>query len=215
MGRITTSRDTPHPPPARLHSNWGHNGDGVGDDVPPVPEVAFDLQILQSLRRLMRAADLFSHQLAKAHRVTSPQLMCLHRLLESDGLTVSELSKAIFLSPSTVVGILDRLEAQELVTRVRSAEDRRKVLINVTQAGRDLVDAAPSPLQRALQSGLAERTTADQRTIAESLDQLVRMLELQDLDAAPILESAAELTGDWSGTNGNGTPHAIPHDSTH
>lgn len=158
---------------------------------PPVPDVRFDLQILQSLRRIIRAADLFSHSLAKLHKVTSPQLMCLHKLLESDGMTVSGLSRAIYLSPSTTVGILDRLERHGLITRVRSSVDRRKVLIHVTQAGRDLVNDAPSPLQRALENGLGELPPEQQATIAESLGSIVQMLELQDLDAAPVLETGA------------------------
>lgn len=173
------------------------------DGVPPLPEVAFDLQILQSLRRLMRAADIFSRQLAKAHRITGPQLMCLHKLLEADGLTVSQLSNAIFLSASTVVGILDRLEAQGLVTRVRSDKDRRKVWISVTQAGRDLVDEAPSPLQQALQQGLGKLSQTERRVIADNLDRIVCMLELQDLDAAPLLETSESLDallGDGAGS---------------
>lgn len=189
------------PPDADEH--WGVHADPVDDmdprplvrdDVPPVPPVAHDLRILQSLRRLMRATDLFSRRLVKAHKITGPQLMCLHKLLEADtGLTVSQLSRAIFLSASTVVGILDRLEKQALVTRVRSVTDRRKVLIHVTQAGSDLVVDAPSPLQQALQNGLATLPEGECRTIASSLDLLVHMLELQDMDAAPLLDTADDL----------------------
>jgi DNA-binding MarR family transcriptional regulator len=188
----------------------------IRDDVPPVPEVAFDLQILQSLRRLMRAADIFSRRLVKAHRITGPQLMCLHKLLdETEGLTVSELSKRMFLSASTVVGILDRLEVQGLVTRVRSAADRRKVLIHVTQSGRDLVVDAPSPLQQALQTGLEALPTSQQRAIAENLKQLVQMLELQDLDAAPMLETAESLDAHWGDPGGGSMETPRHHDRSH
>jgi hypothetical protein len=55
---------------------------------PPVPGVAYDLQ-LQSLRRLMRATDIFSRRLIKWHKITGPQLVSLHKLRESDGLTLS------------------------------------------------------------------------------------------------------------------------------
>lgn len=211
---MDTPTDTHPTLTPEAEGSWSHSEDlidGSGfkpfsqDDVPPVPEVAFDLQILQSLRRLMRATDIFSRRLVKAHRITSPQLMCLHKLLdESEGLTVSELSKRMFLSASTLVGILDRLEAQSLVTRVRSASDRRKVLIHVTQAGRDLVVEAPSPLQQALQTGLEALPTDEQRTIADNLKQLVQMLELQDLDVGPYLETVESLDAYW-GEAGSGT----------
>jgi len=190
---------TPDYAPPSPGCSRSHESDGLrsflGDQAPPVPEVRFDLQILQSLRRIFRAADLFSRRLVKQHRITAPQLMCLHRLAESDGLTVSGLSKAIYLSASTVVGILDRLERQGLVTRVRSVVDRRKVLIHATQAGRDLVLDAPSPLQQALETGLRALAIEEQRTLAESLDRLVGMLELDSLDAAPVLQTGA-IDGD-------------------
>jgi DNA-binding MarR family transcriptional regulator len=171
----------------------------IRDTTPDLPPQRYDLQILRSLRRMFRAADLFSHRLQRQHRVTGPQLMCLHTLLESDGLTVSELSLAIFLSASTVVGILDRLERQGLVTRVRSTKDRRKVLIHVTQTGRELVLDAPLPLQRALELGLRQLEKGRQRELAEALNSLVEMLEITDLEAAPLLETGA-LTLDANGT---------------
>lgn len=176
-----------------LDLNKPKQADFILNEAPEVPDVAYDLQVLQSLRRLIRAADIFSRRLIKQHKVTGPQLMCLHKLLELDGLTVSELSKAIYLSPSTVVGILDRLEKQKLVTRIRSSTDRRKVLIHVTQEGRDLVVDAPSPLQEALRSGLTKLDTHKQKEIADNIASLVSMLEIDDLDAAPILETDTNL----------------------
>ncbi len=168
------------------------------DQAPPVPEIAYDLQVLRSLRRLIRAADIFSRQLIKRHKITGPQLICLHKLLEHDSLTVSGLSKEIYLSASTVVGILDRLERQHLITRVRSKTDRRKVVIQVTQQGRDLVIDAPSPLQQALQKGLSKLDESKQRSIADTLAELVSMLEIERLDAAPILESGESIDADSS-----------------
>lgn len=161
----------------------------IRDAAPPVPPMRPELQILQSLRRIIRAAEIFSKQLIRQHKITGPQLMCLRKLMESEGLTVSELSKAIYLSPSTVVGILDRLEERGLVARLRSRGDRRKVLIHPTQAGRELVAEAPSPLQVALERGLQALEPEQQQRMAESFSQLVQMLELDFVDAAPVLET--------------------------
>ncbi|MFW5829221.1 MAG: MarR family winged helix-turn-helix transcriptional regulator, partial [Planctomycetota bacterium] len=167
---------------------------------------------LRSLRRIIRAADLFSHRLQRQHHVTGPQLMCLHTLLELDGLTVSELSNAIFLSPSTVVGVLDRLEKQGLVTRVRSTTDRRKVLIHVTQMGRELVLDAPLPLQRALEMGLRRCDRQQQQELASALDTLVDMLEIADLDAAPLL-TTGDLALDAGHKDGEAWLESVDHQS--
>lgn len=158
-----------------------------------MPLVAYDLQVLLSLRKLIRAADIFSRRLIREHKISGPQLMCLHKLIEFDGMTVSQLSKEIFLSPSTVVGILDRLEKQGLVVRNRSEQDRRKVLLSVTKAGRLLVEEAPPPLQNALQEGLGQLSIKEQEKIADSMQKLVEILEIESLDAAPILETGEQI----------------------
>ena len=163
------------------------------EKAPDVPKIAHDLLVLQSLRKLIRAADIFSRRLIKEHKVSGPQLMCLHKLVENEGMTVSELSKEIFLSPSTVVGILDRLEKQQFVTRERSVEDRRKVILHVTQSGKYLVEEAPSPLHTALQNGLGQLSLEEQAIIAENMQKLVDILEIDKLDAAPILDTGNNM----------------------
>lgn len=185
-----------------LKKSHQHPASFILEQAPAVPAVAFDLQVLLSLRKLIRAADIFSRRLIREHNISGPQLMCLHELLDHDGMTVSQLSKEIFLSPSTVVGILDRLEKQELVKRVRSEEDRRKVMLSVTQAGRQLVEDAPPPLHNALQDGLSQLTLKEQESIAQSMQKLVEILEIQNLDAAPILEVGEQIIADTqSGMN--------------
>lgn len=156
-----------------------------------IPGDRLELRIVQSLRRIIRAVDLFSHQLASRYKITAPQLMCLIKVAEDDGITVSALSQAIFLSSSTVVGILDRLERRGLLVRERSTNDRRQVLIHATRAGRDLIAAAPSPLQDALAEGLAELPLERQQAIITAIDSLVGILEIKHINAAPVLGTGA------------------------
>ena len=139
----------------------------------------------------MRAVDVHSHRLAAVHKITSPQLLCLRTLVDDGPLTSSALAKLVHLSPSTVVGILDRLEQKELAVRERSMKDRRQVLIHVTRAGVDLVKNVPSPLQYRLAQGLAALPEDEQITIGKSLEQLVELLELEKSEeVAPLLDIA-------------------------
>lgn len=178
---MTTTPDSP-PDLAAPHN-------GTRDLPPQVPHLRADLQILQSLRRIFRAADLYSHRLAHDHQVTGPQLMCLVQLCETGEMTLSALSKAIYLSPSTVVGIVDRLEARGLIERLRSSSDRRKTFLSPTDSGRKLVSEAPSPLQSALQRGLQDMSADQQQALVRTMDRLVEMLEIHEFDAAPMLET--------------------------
>ncbi|MFB4277865.1 MarR family winged helix-turn-helix transcriptional regulator [Nonomuraea sp. MTCD27] len=63
----------------------------------------------------------------------------LHRLVARGGsATPSELAADLLLSPAGMTGRLDTLERSELVRRVRSTEDRRRVDIELTPKGHDL-----------------------------------------------------------------------------
>ncbi|MEV5502137.1 MarR family transcriptional regulator [Nonomuraea fuscirosea] len=63
----------------------------------------------------------------------------LHRLVARGGsATPSELAADLLLSPAGMTGRLDTLERSQLVRRVRSTEDRRRVDVELTPKGHDL-----------------------------------------------------------------------------
>ena len=69
---------------------------------------------------------------------------------KADPVSLRKIADEIFLSPSTLVGIIDRLEKQKLVKRQRQKKDRRQVLVAATPKGVELVRQSPSPLQDSL-----------------------------------------------------------------
>ncbi len=156
---------------------------------PQVPRRSYELRILQALRRIIRAVDIHSYKLASQHNITGPQLGCLLAVKESGPLTSARLAKKIYLSPSTVVGIIDRLEEKGLVKRNRDSKDRRLVHITITAAGEQLVTAAPSLLQDTLASALVELPEIEQVSITMALEKLVDLMEAGHIGAAPVLET--------------------------
>ena len=104
-------------------------------------------------------------------------------------MTTSAIAKHVHLSPSTVIGILDRLEAKNLIARARDHKDRRLVHVSLTKEGKELVATAPSPLQDTLADAMTELPEEEQAIIVESLERIVSMMEVRDIDAAPILET--------------------------
>lgn len=179
-----TKRQTPV---GKAHT--GAVGTRLSTQSPDVPDSRYDLLILQSIRRIIRAVDIYSRKLRSRCDLTAPQLVCLGTVAARSPLTVSEIAKSVFLSPSTVVGILDRLESRGLVKRVRDAVDRRVVNISVTPAGKRLVVKAPSALQDGLHDALKSLPKLEQATIALSLKRVVDLMEAGRIDAAPILET--------------------------
>jgi DNA-binding MarR family transcriptional regulator len=153
------------------------------------PATRFDLRVFQALRRIIRAVDLHSRKLSTQHDITGPQLVCLLSVAEHEQVTPSAIARHVYLSRSTVIGILDRLDAKGLVCRERDLTDRRLVQVSLTEKGNALVANAPSPLQDTLSEAMNELSKAELSAIAESLDRIVEMMEVRHIDAAPILET--------------------------
>ena len=158
---------------------------------PEVPKGSYDLRILQALRRIIRAVDIHSHKLSTQHKITGPQLACLLTVKQGGPITSSKLAKTVYLSPSTVVGIIDRLEEKQLVVRNRSSQDRRQIHISITPQGEALVAAAPSLLQDRLAAALVELPEIEQVSITMALEKLVDLMEARHIGASPLLETGS------------------------
>ena len=155
--------------------------------VQDIPDERYDLLILQSLRRIMRAVDIYSKRLSTRYAITTPQLVCLMTIVEKKVITVAALAKEIHLSPSTVVGILDRLEDKKLISRKRDKQDRRMVKIRPTTKGKEYAKSAPSPLQDKLLGSMSRLSNLEQAAISLSLSKIVELMEAEEIDASPLL----------------------------
>src|SRR5690606_19608482 len=151
----------------------------------------YDLRILRALRRITRSIALHSRQLAACSQITAPQLICLRAVIANGPMTATAISREIHVSPSTVVGILDRLEDKGLIRRERGREDRRIVFVSATEAGRALAAAAPSPLQKKLADALNALPELEQATITLSLERIVELMEAGGPPAEPEAQAAA------------------------
>jgi DNA-binding MarR family transcriptional regulator len=147
-------------------------------------------RVLAALRRIVQAIDLHSRQLMSQCEVTAPQLVCLHMLAIEGPLTSRSLAAKVHVNPSTLVGILDRLESKRLVVRRRDSEDRRSVFVELTKQGSAFVAKAPSPLQSALVDRLRKLSRKDQERLAESLEEVVGLMRAETLDEVPVLAAS-------------------------
>lgn len=148
---------------------------------------ATEEDVLRSLRRIIRAVDLYSRKLVIQTGLSGPQLICLRQLANQGPMQTSHLADAVNLSSATVCGILNRLEERGLVIRERQEDDRRRVLVRLSEAGQDTVDNAPPPLHDSFLFKLRALPERQQEVIHETLGRIVSMMAAEDLDAAPIL----------------------------
>jgi len=150
---------------------------------------AYNLRILQALRQIIRAVDLHSRYLLVEHKITGPQLITLMTVEEQGPVTASAIAKYIHLSPSTVIGILDRLEAKGLIRRERDLKDRRLVWVSLTEKGKVLTENAPSPLQDSLAEAVNKLPDTELEMIVESLERIVELMKTHEIVAVPTLDT--------------------------
>ena len=92
---------------------------------------------LYSASRLLTQAY---HPLLSGFGLTYSQYLVLMVLWEKDAQPVNDIARKLLLETNTVTPMLKRMEASGLVTRRRSKEDGRQVVVTLTDKGRALED---------------------------------------------------------------------------
>jgi MarR family transcriptional regulator, organic hydroperoxide resistance regulator len=141
--------------------------------------VKYEARILRCLRRITRAVDIYSRKLNLSYGLTTPQLLCLDVLAKSGTMILKDLAASVNLGESTVNGIIDRLEVKDYVRRKRSQHDRRKVYLEITDAGRTIIGKAPPLLQDRLSASLSALSEGEQRSMTESLERVAELMEAE------------------------------------
>ncbi|MEQ8799429.1 MAG: MarR family transcriptional regulator [Salinisphaeraceae bacterium] len=102
------------------------------------PNLAIDEQLCFALCRAARAITRAYAQRLAPLGLTYPQYLVMLALWEEQPMAAGKIAERICLDPSSLTPLLKRLESNGLVTRHRPADNQRKLLVGLTQAGRDL-----------------------------------------------------------------------------
>ncbi|PMJ51890.1 MULTISPECIES: MarR family winged helix-turn-helix transcriptional regulator [Vibrio] len=145
-------------------------------------------EILVAIRQIIRAIDLHSKKLSKEYGLTGPQLILMRAIQEMGNVTIKELSNQTNVSQATTTTIIDRLELNGYVQRVRSSSDRRKVHANLTEKGQELLNNAPPPLQDNFVKKFQNLEAWEQSLLLSSMQRVSAMMNAEDIDAAPVLQ---------------------------
>jgi DNA-binding MarR family transcriptional regulator len=153
------------------------------------------LDILISIRRIVRSINLESKRIQKDFGVSIPQLLCLLHLRDSHNYqsTHSQLMLLLSLNSSTVTGIVSRLEAKGLLARVPARGDQRVTAIALTNKGLKLLKSAPNILHEKLVQKIEQLPPGEQKTIHNALETIVAAMQIDQLEVSPVL-SGDELS---------------------
>ncbi|AQT93409.1 MULTISPECIES: MarR family winged helix-turn-helix transcriptional regulator [Pseudomonas] len=108
----------------------------------PCESLMLDNQLCFALHSTSLLMTKVYKPLLQALGLTYPQYLAMMVLWEEDGLTVGEISSRLLTDPGSLTPLLKRLEAEGLLSRTRSREDERVVVVELTAAGRALQDKA-------------------------------------------------------------------------
>ncbi|MDD7911460.1 MULTISPECIES: MarR family winged helix-turn-helix transcriptional regulator [Pseudovibrio] len=148
-------------------------------------------RIFKSIRRIVRAIDLRSREVARASGLTIPQIVVLQGINDLGEVTSKTLAQHADLSSATIVTILDALEKKQLVERYRSGKDRRIVHTRLTNDGTAVLQSAPALLHEDFKDELAQCSEADREALCAAIEQIAEMMNAHKLDASAILTVAS------------------------
>jgi len=115
--------------------------------------------------------------------ITYPQYLVLMLLWEHEELTVNKIAEKLILNTNTVTPLLKRMEKEQILTRIQSKTDQRKVLITLTEKGKEMQVAAaeiPSNLLNRLNINMDQAQLDEALKLKNSLYNLISTLENMD-----------------------------------
>lgn len=106
------------------------------------------------------------------YTITPPQFIALQWLFEHGDMTIGDLSNKMYLAFSTTTDLVDRMEKNELVKRVRDEKDRRVVRIHLLQEGERVIQEVIDKRRDYLQDVVRDFSEDELSTFTKLLSKL-------------------------------------------
>ncbi|TLS39414.1 MarR family winged helix-turn-helix transcriptional regulator [Pseudalkalibacillus caeni] len=109
--------------------------------------------------------------------ITPPQFLALQWLSDKGDLTIGELSSKMYLACSTTTDLVDRMEKNELVKRVKDPHDRRVVRIHILEKGTHIIEKVIKKRQQYLEDIMQNFSFEEVKNIETSLQLLYSQMK--------------------------------------
>jgi len=129
--------------------------------------------VLDNLRRIVQAARLSSAQCERVAGLTSAQLLVLKSVHANPGLSVNDLAALTLTHQASVSEVVRRLEGRGLLLREKSAEDARRLELQLTDAGKAALAQQVETIQETLISAMERLPPVVLDSLADGLDRLI------------------------------------------
>ncbi|PLR98069.1 MarR family winged helix-turn-helix transcriptional regulator [Bacillus sp. T33-2] len=135
-------------------------------------DAAVFADIEKDLRYISGIIKQKGREILSNYTITPPQFVALQWLFEDGDMTIGELSNKMFLAFSTTTDLVDRMEKNQLVVRVKDPNDRRVVRIHLLEEGERVIDEVIKKRQLYLQEVLKNFSAEEVELLKASLMKL-------------------------------------------
>lgn len=126
----------------------------------------------KELRYISHLIKQKGREILSNYTITPPQFVALQWLHESGDMTIGDLSHKMYLAFSTTTDLVDRMEKNELVQRVRDEQDRRVVRIHLLPEGERIIQEVIEKRQNYLRDLLQEFAVDEAQELLKLLKKL-------------------------------------------
>ena len=140
------------------------------------PALGTGLDFLRLLWAIDHALHSRSKRMAEARGITEPQRLVLRIVGRFPSIPPGDLARLLHLHPSTLTGILQRLEERGWIARRQDPRDGRRMLIGLTRGGRRLdlesADGVEADVERVLSEASPREAAVLRRILARLAEAL-------------------------------------------
>lgn len=141
-------------------------------EVRPVPPLGDALDFLRILWGLDHSLQSASKRMEATLGVTGPQRMVVRIVGRFPGMSAGRLAEILHIHPSSVTGILKRLDRKGLITRRADPRDGRRAFLGLTEKGRKIDVKSEGTVEAAIVTAL---TSLDRKTVQNVRQALVQI----------------------------------------
>jgi len=126
----------------------------------------------KELRYIAAIVKQKGREIVSQYAITPPQFVALQWLEELGDITIGDLSNRLYLAFSTTTDLVDRMEKNELVKRMRDENDRRVVVVHLLEKGERIIQEVIEKRQQYLQEMLVEFNEQEVAQLSSYLQKL-------------------------------------------
>lgn len=147
---------------------------------PPEPHLGEVLDFMRLIWALDHALQKASKRMTSSVGVTGPQRLVIRIVARFPGITAGQIAQLLHVHPSTLTGILKRLQRQGLVQRRSDPRDLRRAFLGITGKGRQIDAAGAGTVEAAVERVMSRTQRARLDSVRQVLMDLATALATQD-----------------------------------